>query len=129
MAKAPVNTQANDTEEWTEVNRGLGLAVIFDQKGDEFVGYFVGAKEGIETDDKFHPGKKRMSTALQFNPIEDPDTLCFIWQNGVLENAFEGIQLGEKVRIVYDGIENYTDKETQQPRNTKRYRVMVAGRK
>lgn len=113
--------------EWETLTLGLGDAWDFEHYGP-MTGHFLGTTTRDVEDKKTH--EIRPTNVHQFAEYADPDRVVFIWGSTQLDDAFASdlIRQGDLVQIIFLGIDQFTDKETGEPRVIKRYKVRLAKR-
>jgi hypothetical protein len=126
MARAKGTTPATPAgDEWETVGGSLGIEHDFST--GPLVGSYLGG-----TDVKTDKVKGGIATAHKFAADDDPESIIFVWESADLRNAFgaDGIQQGDRVRIVYLGEREFSavneDTGKNEPRRIKQYRVQRA---
>lgn len=122
-------TQSNgpSTDEWETINLGLGEAWDLERNGP-LEGHFLGTTTTEITDRR--TGEKRRTNVHQFAPRNDPEAVVFVWGGAQLDAAFASdlVRQGDLLRVTFLGIDQYTDKDTGEPRTVKRYRLQMGKR-
>lgn len=120
-----------DDIQWQNVSAGFGDQWDFEIDGP-LVGHYIGSVETTLPDSN-NPGQMRTSWVHQFAPMDDPDTVVFVWGSHNLDAAFRGydadgndlIPLGTLVRVVWRGKKEMKGKGGK---TVNVYTVQVAGR-
>lgn len=126
----PKSADVQDVQEapseplWETIQTGLGTEHDFDRDG-ALIGHYVGSQTMDVRDwNSDDPAATREATAYQFAPEDAPDDIIFVWNSSEIDKAMAQVALGDLVRIVFLGVEQFTgDKGPQQ---VKRYRVQRA---
>lgn len=102
-----------------DIRIGLGEEWNFEHEGP-LTGHYLGqAAQDIDG---------RNQNVYQFAPLDNPDEVVFVWGSDQLDRAFASgdIRMGSLMRITFLGRDQFTDRDSGQPRQVKRYRVQVA---
>lgn len=99
---ASKNVTPGTDEEWETIVEPYAPTFPFENQGDVISGQYLSVKE-VEQDDLARPGEKRMVNCYEILSASD-DTKYSVWGTHSIDEAFgKGIQVGETVRIVFEG--------------------------
>lgn len=99
MAKAENVVQQE--EGWETLVQPFGETFPFEEDGDTLTGEFVN-KKMVEQEDLNNPGNTREAPVYEIVSAED-GKLYSVWGSYALEEAFNAIEPGKTVRIIYHG--------------------------
>lgn len=116
---AATDSTPEAVENWETVGGSLGEE--YDFANGPLIGNYLGSRT-VETE-KVESGE---ATAYQFAPVNDPDSLVFVWGSYAITDAFDSgdIKLGDLVKITAQGTREFKGPDGK-PRIVKQYRVQV----